>query len=113
MVAAMFAIGSCTGLLGGAYLVSALSQFYYIFWIVGPICAIVSIAFFCTLAKVSPRNLKKWTLDFKENEISPKKFVKDLFIRIKAIDLGGALLVTLGTGLFLIGLSLVRTYLQI
>ena len=110
----MFAIGSCTGLLGGAYLVSALSHnSYYIFWIVGPICAIVSIAFFCTLAKVSPRNLKKWTLDFKENEISPKKFTKDLFIRIKAIDLGGALLVTLGTGLFLIGLSLVRNYLQI
>ena len=103
----MFAIGACVGLLGGAYLIDALSEYYYVFWIVGPIATLVGIAFVVTMSKITPEKFRRIVQHHKENPTPLKTHLKNFWENFKTIDLIGAALVTIGTGLFLVGLSLV------
>lgn len=105
----MFSIGASIGLLGGAALIDALNNKYNdIFWIVGPIATCACVSFWITMARITPASIFRFITEKKSKKDNGPPFsvtAKETLIKIAHIDFIGALLVSGGAIMLLIGLN--------
>lgn len=107
----MFSIGASIGLLGGAALMKKV-KYNEAFFIVGPIATVISVAFYFTMAEITPMTIVRWckTKASTKTDTHRWKSFKTTMKKVAAIDFLGALLITGGAGSFLTGITMVSKY---